>query len=424
MSDSLVTLIVDGKEIQLPVITGTCGEKAIDITSLRKETGYVTLDPSLANTAEYKSSISYVDGEKGILLYRGYPIEELVEYGRFVDVAYLLINGELPTPEQRTHFRAALNENSMLHEGIRHFFDRFPLSSRPMTMLSSMFNAQSSFYEDVDLLSLTEDIEKTSARVISSTRTMAAFTYRKINGLPINQPRYDLPFCTNFLHMMFDSPVKPYIINPEAERMLNVLFILHAEHSTNCSCHTVTTIGSAQANLYAALSAGISALSGPLHGGANEAACKMLRHIMNDYGGNVKMFMDNVKTKKEKVFGFGHRVYKTCDPRAVIIKREAHKFLESMHINDPFLDLAQEVEVYAMHDEYFIDRRLYPNVDFYSGIIYRALGIPEDFFTMMFALARLPGWIAHWVAMRDVNTKICRPREIYVGHPIRHIADI
>ena len=249
MNEQFATLIIDGTEVKLPIVTGTFGEKAIDITALRKTTGYVTLDPSLANTAEGKSTISFVDGENGILLYRGYPIEDLVKLADFVKVAYLLINGELPTPEQHRSFRATLNENSMLHEGIRHFFDRFPLTAKPMTMLSSMFNAQSSFYGNVDLLSLPERIEQTAARVISSTRTMAAFTYRKLNGLPVNQPRHDLAFCANFLHMMFDSPVKPYIVEPEAERILNILFILHAEHSSNCSCHTVTTIGSAQANL-------------------------------------------------------------------------------------------------------------------------------------------------------------------------------
>lgn len=420
MNEQFATLIIDGAEVKLPIVIGTRGEKAIDITSLRKTTGYVTLDPSLANTAECKSAISFVDGENGVLLYRGYPIEDLVNIADFVKVAYLLINGELPTPEQDKNFRENLNENSMLHEGIRHFFDRFPLTSKPMTMLSTMFNAQSSFYENVDLLSLTERIEKTAARVISSTRTMAAFTYRKINGLPVNQPRHDLTFCANFLHMMFDSPVKPYIVEPEAERILNILFILHAEHSSNCSCHTVTTIGSAQANLYAALSAGISALSGPLHGGANEAVCQMLRDIQNKYNGNVRAFLDQVKLKKEKAFGFGHRVYKTYDPRAMIIKKETHQFLEAMNLNDPFLDLAQELEEIALHEDYFLERNLYPNVDFYSGVIYRALGIPESFFTMMFALARLPGWIAHWTAMRDVNTKICRPREIYTGLDVRH----
>ena len=408
-------LKIGGKEIKLPVVVGTEGEKAFDIAQLRKETGYVSLDQSLTNTAVCYSSITFIDGEKGILRYRGIPIEELVKTEAFVKVAYLLVHGTLPDEEQSRLFSTLLNKNSLLHEDMRHFFDHFPRGAHPMHILSTMINALAAFYPNVDLLSMDEDIELSTARLISMVRTMAAMAYKKSIGEPVVYPRHDLSYCANFLNMMFDSPVAPYKISPEAVRILNILLILHADHEQNCSTTTVRTIGSAQVNLYATISAGISALSGPLHGGANQEVVEMLRHIQEN--GDVKKYVDQVKDKKntQRLMGFGHRVYKTFDPRARIIKKECHDFLRKMNISDPLLDVALEVEEVALHDDYFISRHLYPNVDFYSGIVYRALGIPENMFTVMFALARLPGWIAHWKEMIGANTKIERPRQVYIG---------
>ena len=408
-------LKIGGKEIKLPVVVGTEGEKAFDIAQLRKETGYVSLDQSLTNTAVCYSSITFIDGEKGILRYRGIPIEERVKTEAFVKVAYLLVHGTLPDEEQSRLFSTLLNKNSLLHEDMRHFFDHFPRGAHPMHILSTMINALAAFYPNVDLLSMDEDIELSTARLISMVRTMAAMAYKKSIGEPVVYPRHDLSYCANFLNMMFDSPVAPYKISPEAVRILNILLILHADHEQNCSTTTVRTIGSAQVNLYATISAGISALSGPLHGGANQEVVEMLRHIQEN--GDVKKYVDQVKDKKntQRLMGFGHRVYKTFDPRARIIKKECHDFLRKMNISDPLLDVALEVEEVALHDDYFISRHLYPNVDFYSGIVYRALGIPENMFTVMFALARLPGWIAHWKEMIGANTKIVRPRQVYIG---------
>ena len=408
-------LKIGGKEIKLPVVVGTEGEKAFDIAQLRKETGYVSLDQSLTNTAVCYSRITFIDGEKGILRYRGIPIEELVKTEAFVKVAYLLVHGTLPDEEQSRLFSTLLNKNSLLHEDMRHFFDHFPRGAHPMHILSTMINALAAFYPNVDLLSMDEDIELSTARLISMVRTMAAMAYKKSIGEPVVYPRHDLSYCANFLNMMFDSPVAPYKISPEAVRILNILLILHADHEQNCSTTTVRTIGSAQVNLYATISAGISALSGPLHGGANQEVVEMLRHIQEN--GDVKKYVDQVKDKKntQRLMGFGHRVYKTFDPRARIIKKECHDFLRKMNISDPLLDVALEVEEVALHDDYFISRHLYPNVDFYSGIVYRALGIPENMFTVMFALARLPGWIAHWKEMIGANTKIVRPRQVYIG---------
>ena len=414
-SPGYVVLEVEGKSVRLPVVVGSEGEKGIDIGALRRETGYVTLDPSFMNTAACYSSITFIDGEKGILRYRGIPIEELVRKTMFVEVAYLLVHGELPNEEQRRNFSAMLNINSMLHEDMRHFFDHFPRGAHPMHILSTMINALAAFYPNVDLKSLSEDIDQSTARLISIVRTMAAFAYKKSIGEPVVYPRHDLSYCANFLNMMFDSPVKPYQIHPDAVRILNMLFILHADHEQNCSTTAVRTIGSAQVNLYATISAGISALSGPLHGGANQAVIEMLKMIQQD--GNVKKFLDMAKDKNNpfRLMGFGHRVYKTYDPRAAIIKRECHAYLERTHYSDPLLDVAREVEKAALSDPYFIERNLYPNVDFYTGILYRALGIPENMYTVMFALARLPGWIAHWKEMIGDETKIVRPRQIYIG---------
>ncbi len=409
------TLSFAGKDVKLPVVTGTEGETAFDISNLRKETGCVTLDKSLMNTAVCLSSITYIDGENGILRYRGIPIELLVERCTFIEVAYLLIHGSLPTISEKKNFSHLLNVNSLMHEDLRHFFDLAPSGAHPMHLLSTMINALAIFYPNVDQLSLSEDIELSTARLMSVVRTMAAFSYKKSIGEPIVYPRHDFSYCANFLNMMFDSPVAPYEINEDAVRILNALLILHADHEQNCSTTTVRTIGSAQVNLYATISAGISALSGPLHGGANQAVVEMFRQI--EQIGSIEKFFDMVRDKNSpvKLMGFGHRVYKTFDPRAKIIKRKCYEFLEKMHITDPLLDIAVQVEKAALSDSYFTERNLYPNVDFYSGIIYRALGIPESMFTVMFALARLPGWIAHWREMIGMNTKIMRPRQIYIG---------
>ena len=414
-SPEFVTLEVEGKTVRLPVVVGSEGEKAIDIARLRRETGYVTLDPSFMNTAACYSQITFVDGERGILRYRGIPIEELVKKATFVEVAYLLVHGELPTEEERLKFSALLNVNSLLHEDMRHFFDHFPQGAHPMHILSTMINALAVFYPNVDLKSMADDIDRSSARLISIVRTMAAFAYKKSIGEPVVYPRHDLSYCANFLNMMFDSPVMPYQIHPETVRILNILFILHADHEQNCSTTAVRAIGSAQVNLYATISAGISALSGPLHGGANQALIEMLRTIYQD--GNVRKYIEMAKDRHNpfRLMGFGHRVYKTYDPRAAIIKRECHAFLEKLHYHDPLLDVAREIEEVALTDSYFVERNLYPNVDFYTGILYRALGIPENMFTVMFALARLPGWIAHWKEMIGDETKIVRPRQIYIG---------
>ncbi len=403
------------KVIKLPIVIGTEGEIGIDIADLRKTTGMVTVDPSFLNTAVCYSKITYVNGEKGILHYRGIPVGELVGKHRFVETAYLLLHGHLPKPDQIKRFSSLLTEHSLLHEDMRHFFDRFPRAAHPMQIMSTMFDALSTFYPNVDSLSMREDIDICAARLISTFRTMAAFAYKRSIGQPVVYPRNDLPYCANFLNMMFSSPVRSYEIKPEVVNILNTLLILHADHEQNCSTTAVRTVGSAQVNLYSTISAGISALSGPLHGGANQAVIDMLKRIVRD--GDVKKYIAKAKDKNSRfrLMGFGHRVYKTFDPRAVIIKKACHDFLTKMNIDDPLLDVAMHLEEVALKDEYFVSRNLYPNVDFYSGIIYRAIGIPENMFTVMFALARMPGWIAHWKEMTTTNTKITRPRQIYIG---------
>ncbi len=415
-------LKIDGKEIMLPIVTGTHGEMGLDISNLRNSTGLVTVDPSFMNTAACYSKITYIDGEKGILSYRGIPIQELVKKARFVETAYLLLHGKLPSRDQGSKFSQLLTRHSLLHEDMRHFFDNFPRGAHPMAIMSTMINALSTFYPNVDLLSLKEDIDTSATRLISIFRTMAAFAYKRSIGEPVVYPCPDLPYCANFLNMMFSSPVTQYELREETVRILNVLLILHADHEQNCSTTAVRTIGSAQVNLYASISAGISALSGPLHGGANQAVIDMLKKIEKD--ANIKKYIDRAKDKNNsfRLMGFGHRVYKTYDPRAAIIKKECHKFLRSTKISSPLLNVALELEKVALNDEYFIERKLYPNVDFYSGIIYSAIGIPENMFTVMFGLARLPGWIAHWKEMIGTQTKIARPRQIYVGKHVKEFS--
>jgi len=422
MSDKFAELTLEGKKYMLPIVEGTEGEKAIDISKLRGETGYVTLDPSYVNTASCYSKITFIDGEKGILRYRGIPIEELVEKSTFIETAYLLLHEELPQTNQLREFSALLNRHSLLHEDMRHFFDGFPRGAHPMSILSTMINALAAFYPSVDALSMREDINATAARLISIVRTIAAFAYKKSVGEPVVYPRHDLSYCANFLNMMFDSPVKPYEIDKDVVSMLNKLLILHADHEQNCSTSAVRVIGSAQVNLYATISAGISALSGPLHGGANQSVLEMLKKIRRE-GGGCQKYIDMAKDKNNpfKLFGFGHRVYKNFDPRAVIIKESCHELLDKLKIDDPLLEIARELEEKAMADDYFIERKLYPNVDFYSGIIYKAIGIPVNMFTVMFALGRLPGWIAQWKEMvEDSGKKIARPRQIYVGRNLTH----
>ncbi|MDL2269138.1 citrate synthase [Desulfosarcina sp. OttesenSCG-928-A07] len=414
--DEFVTFTYNGKEIKLPVIIGTEGEKAIDISTLRRDTGFITLDPGYANTGSCLSAITYMDGEKGILRYRGIPVEQLAEHATFKETAYLLINGKLPTREQLTRFSVMLNDNSLVHEDLKTFYQNFPRASHPMGILSSMVNALRSFYPELDTFE--EEINLTMTRLLAKVRTMAAMSYKISRGHTVVYPRPDLAYCENFLNMMFDTPVKPYELNPAAVKALRVFWILHADHEQNCSTSAVRVVGSARANLYAAISSGISALWGPLHGGANQAVIEMLNDIKAN-GGDYKKAIAKAKDKTDpfRLMGFGHRVYKTYDPRAKIMKKMCDELLETLQISDPLLDIAKELEEAARKDQYFIDYNLYPNIDFYSGIVLRAIGIPTNMFTVMFAIGRLPGWIAQWKeSMDDPNWKICRPRQIYTGH--------
>jgi len=410
-------LRVDNKVLSLPVIVGTENEKAIDIGKLRGATGYVTIDPAFVNTASTTSSITFLDGEKGILRYRGIPIEELAEKSTFVEVAYLLIYGKLPDAKALAAFSQQLTRHSMLHEDMKRFFDGYPGTAHPMAILSAMVLSLSSFYPQALDVKNREETDATIARLLSKMRTIACFSYKKSIGQPFVYPKNNLSYCANFLNMMFSVPAEPYEIDEEIVKVLNLLLILHADHEQNCSTSTVRMVGSSQANLFAAISAGICALWGPLHGGANEEVLEMLQKIQAD-GGGPKKFIEIAKRKDSgfRLMGFGHRVYKNYDPRAKIIKVAADKMVKKMKTPDPLLDIAYHLEEAALTDPYFIERKLYPNVDFYSGIIYRALGIPSNMFTVMFAIGRLPGWIAHWKEMfDDPGTKISRPRQIYTG---------
>ncbi len=416
VSQEKAELKLNGKIYQLPIIVGSEGEKAIDIRALRAQSGYITLDSGFMNTGSCCSSITFLDGEQGILSYRGYGIEELAEHCTFVEVAYLLDHGSLPTQAELSKFSELLGKYAMVHEDMIRFFDGYPPNSPPMAILSSMVNSLCSFYPDM-LENPFENIDKMAARLLSKVRTIAAFSYKKSMGQPLVYPRHDLSYCANFLNMMFDSPVKPYEINDTVVRALNKLLILHGDHEQNCSTATVRVAGSARVNLYASISAGINALWGPLHGGANQAVMEMLSQIHAE-GGDYKKYIARAKDPADpfRLVGFGHRVYKTHDPRSRIIKQACDEVLTALNISDPLLDIAKELEEVALRDEYFVERNLYPNVDFYSGIIYRAIGIPTNMFTVMFALGRLPGWIAHWKEMwDDPDWRISRPRQIYVG---------
>jgi citrate synthase len=406
------------KSYEMSIVEGTYDERAFDIRNLRKDTGLITLDSGYMNTGSTMSQITYINGEEGILLYRGYPIERLAEESTFVETSYLLIYGELPTRTQLKGFSTLLTYHSMLHEDMRHLFDGFPSNAHPMAILSSMVSALSAYYPD----SLEPDTSNAHhiARLLSKLRTIAAFSYQKQQGKPVAYPRNELTYCANFLHMMFSHPAEPeYEPDPELVKALNVLLILHADHEQNCSTSTVRLVGSSRANLYAAISAGISALWGPLHGGANQSVIEMLKEIRNE-GGDTTSFMRQVKNRERRLMGFGHRVYKNFDPRATILKRYADRLLHHLNLEDELFDIARRLEEVALSDEFFIERKLYPNVDFYSGILYRAMGIPTDMFTVMFAIGRTPGWIAHWKEMmEDPDLRIGRPRQIYTGAKAR-----
>jgi len=409
-----VKVIYGDKEFQLPLVVGTEGEKAIDISKLRQETGLITLDTGYGNTGSCTSMITFMDGEQGILRYRGIPVEQLAEHSSFKETAYLLINGRLPTRQEQTDFSVLLNDHSLVHEDMRAFYENYPRSSHPMGILSSMANAVKSFYPE--LQNLEEEINMTVTRLLSKIRTMAAMSYKISRGHQVVYPRPDLAYCANFLNMMFDSPVRPYEIDEDVVKALNVFWILHADHEQNCSTSAVRMVGSARVNLYAAISAGISALWGPLHGGANQAVIEMLSDIAANK--NMQRVIERAKDKNDsfRLMGFGHRVYKTFDPRMKVMKKMCDTLLDKLKISDPLLDVAIELEQIALKDAYFIDHNLYPNVDFYSGIVMRAIGIPTNMFTVMFAIGRLPGWIAQWKESQDdPNWKLCRPRQIYTG---------
>lgn len=409
------------RDLDLPVIVGSENEQGIDIAKLRNETGLITLDEGYMNTGSTVSSITYLDGDKGILRYRGYPIEVLAQKCTYIEVCWLLIYGELPNEQQLTVFRESILRHTMLHEDMRTFYNGFPREAHPMAILAAVVSALSTFYQDSLDPNDPRQVEISIHRLLAKLPTIAAYSYKKSIGQPFTYPQNDLSYSENFLRMMFAVPTEPYQLDPDFVEALNLLLIVHADHEQNCSTSTVRMVGSSNANLFASISAGICALWGPLHGGANEACVDMLEQIIRD-GGDVKKFVNLAKDKKSnfRLMGFGHRVYKNYDPRAKIIKERCDKLLAKMERKDPIFDVAQELEQVALSDPYFIERKLYPNVDFYSGVIYRAIGIPQPMFTVLFAMGRLPGWIAHWTEMHKSPTnRISRPRQIYVGSQLR-----
>jgi citrate synthase len=407
-------LTYNGKVLHLPVVEGTEQEKAIDIAKLRDETGLITLDAGYKNTGATKSAITFLDGEQGILHYRGYPIEQLAEYSTFMEVAYLLIFGELPTKAELAKWEHDIKMRTLVNEDIKKILDGFPATSHPMGVLSSLVCSLTAFYPEALEDSSPEYTYMTIIRLLAKMPTFVAWSYKKSMGHKVNYPLNKYSYCENFLHMMFALPVEEYKIDPVVVKALDTLLILHADHEQNCSTSTVRLVGSSRASLYSAVSAGINALWGPLHGGANQEVIEMLDEIKAS-GIKTKDYLEKVKNKEVRLMGFGHRVYKNFDPRAKIIKKACDNVLASLGVNDPILDIAKELEEAALNDDYFVSRKLYPNVDFYSGIIYRALGIPTNMFTVMFALGRLPGWIAQWKELRDSNEPIGRPRQVYIG---------
>jgi len=415
-------LELDGKSYELPTVTGSEGEKAIEISSLRDNTGYITLDDGYGNTGSCTSAVTFIDGEKGILRYRGIPIEELAEHSTFVETAYLLIYGRQPTRPELRNFSALLTQNENLHEDMKHHFEGFPPNAHPMAILSSMINASSCFYPGLMGPPNPQRFDIQATRLLSQVRTIAAFSYRKSRGLPVMYPKPVYKYTANVLHMMFSEPYQDYELKPEVIRALDLIFLLHADHEQNCSTSTVRMVASSQANLFASAAAGVCALWGPLHGGANQAVIAMLEDI-HQAGDDGRRFIEAAKDKKsgKKLMGFGHRVYKNYDPRAKIIKKSCDELLSALHIQDPLLDIAKHLEEAALHDSYFLERKLYPNVDFYSGIIMRAIGIPTEMFTVVFAIGRMPGWIANFKEIMDEpKTRIYRPRQIYTGQTLNH----
>ncbi|GAB3262541.1 citrate synthase [Larkinella harenae] len=419
-------LSVDGKSYQFPIVVGSEQEKAIDISNLRDQTGYVTLDRGYKNTGATQSAITFLDGEEGILHYRGYSIEDLAEKASFLEVAYLLIYGELPTQEEYTAFEDRIRRHTMVNEDMRKIFEGFPNNAHPMGVLSSLVSALSAFYPDSYDEKAPDQTDLHIIRLLAKLPTIATWSYKKSQGHPVNYPKNQLDYCSNFLQMMFALPVEDYQVDPVVSSALNKLLILHADHEQNCSTSTVRLVGSSRANIYSSISAGINALWGPLHGGANQEVIEMLEEIKAN-GGDVAKYVDMAKNAKKtgfRLFGFGHRVYKNFDPRAKIIKKAADDVLSKLGVKDPVLEIAKGLEEAALNDEYFVSRKLYPNVDFYSGIIYRALGIPTNMFTVMFAIGRLPGWIAQWKEMREQKEPIGRPRQIYTGATLREFKAI
>ena len=423
--DKTAELIVDGKRCRLPIIEGTEKEMAVDIAALRNETGYITLDDGYGNTGSCQSQITFIDGEQGILRYRGIPIEEVAEKSTFIEVAHLIIMGKLPTSAELRRFSDLLTENELLNDAMKYHFEGFPSHAHPMAILSAMINATSCYHPELLTDQVRDSFVVQAARLLSKVRTIAAFAYRKSRGLPAIYPKPDLKYTANFLHMMFSLPYKDYDLKPEAVKALDLIFLLHADHEQNCSTATVRMVASSRANLFASAAAGVCALWGPLHGGANQAVIEMLEEIHKS-GDDGSKFIAAAKNKNsgKRLMGFGHRVYKNYDPRAKIIKKACDEVLEKLHISDPLLNIAKHLEAAALRDSYFVERKLYPNVDFYSGIIMRAIGIPVEMFTVMFAIGRMPGWIANYKEVMEAPTRIYRPRQIYTGPALTHYTPI
>ena len=419
-------LELDGRVYELPIITGSENEKAIDISALRQQTGYVTLDTGYKNTGATKSAITFLDGEKGILRYRGYPIEQLAEKASFIEVCYLLIYGDLPTAKELEYFESSIKKHTLVHEDVKQFFEAYPAQAHPMGVLSSMISSLSTFYPESQNPNREKSLKDlTIHRLIAKIPTLAAWAYKNSIRHPYRYPRNQYDYCTNFMYMMFSMPTEDYHVDPVIVDALNKLLILHADHEQNCSTSTVRIVGSSQSNLYSSISSGISALWGPLHGGANQEVIEMLNSIHRD-GGDVDKWVAKAKDKNDpfRLMGFGHRVYKNFDPRARIIKKACDDVLTKLGVNDPLLEIAKKLEKVALEDDYFKARNLYPNVDFYSGIIYKAIGIPTEMFTVMFAIGRLPGWIAQWKEMTENKEPIGRPRQIYTGHLERNYVEL
>jgi len=422
VSSDTAKLSLGDQEIELPIVVGTEGERSVDISRLRADTGHITLDPGYRNTGSCTSDITFINGEKGVLRYRGYPIEQVAEKLSFVQAAWLVIHGEVPTESERDHFRRLLTDHAPIHEGMRQAFDGFPATAHPMAILSAMINTLYCYQPEVMDPTDGEAFVDASARLLSKIRTIAAASYKVSRGQPIMYPRYDLKYCENFMHMMFSQPNKYIEPDPDIDRALNLILILHADHEQNCSTATVRMVGSSGANMFASCAAGVCALWGPLHGGANVAVLNQLNEIHKS-GMSPAEYVEHIKTTKGKLYGFGHAVYKNFDPRAKILKIAADKVLAKSGRDDPLLDIARALEEAALSDDYFVERNLYPNVDFYSGIIMRAIGIPTNMFTVMFAIGRMPGWIANYKEVHETGSRIYRPRQVYTGPGVRELPD-